>query len=105
MIQTGICSDKGASCDSQTCIFCQMDKDEKDLLERIEKLKIELAELQTSASSASQLSTSAESTAQTHPASSPAQVLGDTLVDAAVFEMDPTKNSHATLDFKMRLSK
>ena len=79
--------------------FVKMDKDEKDLAERIAKLKLELAELQTSASSASQLSTSA----QAHPAASPAQALGDTPVDAAVFEVDPTKSAHAALDFRMRL--
>jgi FtsZ-binding cell division protein ZapB len=79
--------------------FVKMDKDEKDLAERIAKLKLELAELQTSASSASQLSTSA----QAHPAASPAQALGDTPLDAAVFEVDPTKSAHAALDFRMRL--
>jgi regulator of replication initiation timing len=79
--------------------FVKVDKDEKDLAERIAKLKLELAELQTSASSASQLSTSA----QAHPAASPAQALGDTPVDAAVFEVDPTKSAHAALDFRMRL--
>jgi hypothetical protein len=79
--------------------FVRMDKDERDLAERIATLKLELAELQTSASSASQgaLSTSAEINAQAYPAASP----GD-IVDAAVL-MDPTKSAHAALDFKMRL--
>ena len=60
-----------------------MDKDERDLAaERIATLKLELAELQTSAYSASQgaLSTSAEITAQAYPAASP----GDTPVEAAM---------------------
>jgi len=76
-----------------------MDKDERDLAERIATLKLELAELQTLASSASQgaLSTSAEINAQAYPAAS----AGD-IVDAAVL-MDPTKSAHAALDFKMRL--
>ena len=58
-------------------------------------LKLELAELETSACSASQgaLSTLVETTAQAYPAArpaAPAQVLGDTPVEAAVLEMDPT---------------
>ena len=80
-------------------VFVNMHKDEKMLLERLAILKLELAELQTSASSASQLSTSA----QAHPAASPAQALGDTPLDAAVFEVDPTKSAQAALDFKLRL--
>ena len=86
-------------------VFVNMDKDEKDLAERIATLKRELAELETSACSASQgaLSTLVETTAQAYPAASPAQVLGDTPVDAAVFEMDPTKSDEAARDFRMRL--
>jgi len=63
------------------------------------------AELETSACSASQgaLSTLVETTAQAYPAASPAQVLGDTPVEAAVLEMDPTKSHEAARDFKMRL--
>ena len=37
------------------------------------------------------------------PAASPAQVLGDTPVEAAVLEMDPTKSDEAARDLKMRL--
>ena len=86
-------------------VLVNMDKDEKDLAERIATLKLELAELETSACSASQgaLSTLVESTAQAYPAASPAQVLGDTPVEAAVLEMDPTKSDEAARDFKMRL--
>ena len=41
--------------------------------------------------------------AQAYPAASPAQVLGDTPVEAAVLEMDPTKSDEAARDFKTRL--
>jgi ribosomal protein L29 len=56
----------------------EMAKDKKDLAERIATLKLELAELEMSACSASQgaLSTLVEITAQAYPAASPAQVLG-----------------------------
>ena len=37
------------------------------------------------------------------PAASLEQVLGETPVEAAVLEMDPTKSAQAALDFKMRL--
>jgi predicted nuclease with TOPRIM domain len=85
--------------------LASMDKDEKDLAERIATLKLELTELETSAFSASQgaLSTLVEITAQAYPADSPAQVLGDTPVEAAVLEMDLTKSDEAARDFKMRL--
>jgi len=83
-------------------VFVNMDKDEKILLERLATLKLELAELQTSGSQGA-LSTRAQITAQSYPASSPAQVLGDTPVEAAVLEMDPTKSDEAVWDFKMRL--
>ncbi len=82
-----------------------MDKDVQDLAERIATLKLELAELETSACSAAQraLSTLVEITAQAYPDASPAQVLDDTPVEAAVLEMDPTKIDEAAQDFKMRL--
>ena len=85
--------------------LASMDKDEKDLAERIATLKLELTELETSAFSASQgaLSTLVEITAQAYPADSPAQVLGDTPVEAAVLEMDLTKSDEAARDFRMRL--
>jgi septal ring factor EnvC (AmiA/AmiB activator) len=62
--------------------------------ERIATLELELAELETSACSASHgaLITLVDTTAQAYPGASPAQVLGDTPVEAAVLEMDPTKS-------------
>ncbi len=83
-------------------VFVNMHKDEKMLLERLAILKLELAELQTSGSQGA-LSTSAQITAQAYRAASPAQVLGDRPVEAAVLEMDPTKSDEAARDFKMRL--